>query len=112
MALRTAQIPRALREVLAAEPGCGARIHALCGELLACRGYEVPLAGALLAAAAGRSGERWEERRLAVLMFQVQVLRALRSRTESRAIHSTLAASLISTGVPVASAPLRGESGM
>ena len=78
MAPRSAQIPRDLREVLAAEPGCGPRIQALCGELLVCRGYERPLAGALLAAAAGRSGESWEERRLAVLMLQVQTLRALR----------------------------------
>jgi hypothetical protein len=78
MAPRSAQIPRALREVLAAEPGCGPRIQAFCGELLARRGDERPLAEALLAAAAGHSGESWEERRLAVLMLQVQALRALR----------------------------------
>ncbi|HEX4499263.1 MAG TPA: hypothetical protein VIE43_26555 [Thermoanaerobaculia bacterium] len=79
---RTRQLAPALREVLAAELGPEPRIEELCGELLRVRGFSWSLATALLEAATGRAGESWEERRLAVLMLQLQLLRSLQSRRE------------------------------
>jgi hypothetical protein len=79
---RTRQLAPALREVLAAELGPEPRIEELCGELLRARGFSRSLTTALLEVAAGRAGESWEERRLAVLMLQLQLLRSLRSRRD------------------------------
>jgi hypothetical protein len=68
-------LPRALREVIAAELGPGSRPLSLFGRFLASSAYSRPLALDLLDAAAGRAGDPWEIRRVAALLLQGQLLR-------------------------------------
>jgi hypothetical protein len=70
---RRRELPFALREVLASELGTELRIGNLCGEFLGRPRYHRPLAHALVTAASGRGGESWEERRLAVVLLEVQI---------------------------------------
>ncbi len=70
-----APLPRVLGETIARELGPGSRPLSLFSRFLASGSYSRPLALDLLDAAAGRTGDPWEVRRVAALLLQGQVLR-------------------------------------